>query len=147
MAGAEIVAAVDAWNVAARTFKRNFPHARVVNRRLSMDAGPEILGRDIGKVDLLTAYACLKHARLFIGNDSGLMHIAAAAGVPTVGLFGPSDDRLYGPWGVKARVVRGPRTLDQIIAVDPSFQQAVCHMMDLPVDTVVAAAKDLLAET
>ncbi len=101
----------------------------------------------VGKVDLLTAHACLKHARLFIGNDSGLMHLAAAAGVPTVGLFGPSDDQLYGPWGVKARVVRGPRTYEQIVAVDPSFQQAVCHMMDLPVDTVVAAAKDLLAET
>jgi ADP-heptose:LPS heptosyltransferase len=52
-----------------------------------------------GKVDLLTAYACLKRASLFIGNDSGLMHIAAAAGCPTVGLFGPSDERRYGPWG------------------------------------------------
>jgi ADP-heptose:LPS heptosyltransferase len=100
----------------------------------------------IGKVDLLTAHACLKHARLFIGNDSGLMHLAAAAGAPTVGLFGPSDERLYGPWGAKSRVVRGPREFEQILAVDPSFQQALCHMMDLPVDTVVDAAKELLAE-
>jgi ADP-heptose:LPS heptosyltransferase len=52
-----------------------------------------------GKVDLLTAYACLKRADLFIGNDSGLMHIAAAAGTPTIGLFGPSDERRYAPWG------------------------------------------------
>jgi ADP-heptose:LPS heptosyltransferase len=52
-----------------------------------------------GRVDLLTAFACLKHARLFIGNDSGTMHLAAAAGVPTIGLFGPSDERLYAPWG------------------------------------------------
>jgi ADP-heptose:LPS heptosyltransferase len=101
----------------------------------------------VGKVDLLTAYACLKHARLFVGNDSGLMHLAAAAGAPTVGLFGPSDDRHYAPWGAKTRVVRGPRSFDEIVAVDPRFQQALCHMMDLPVDTVVAAAKDLLAET
>ncbi len=100
----------------------------------------------VGKVDLLTSYACLKHATLFIGNDSGLMHLAAAAGAPTVGLFGPSDDRLYGPWGEKTRVVRGPRTFDQILAVDPGFQQALCHMMDLPVDTVVTAARDLLAD-
>ncbi|XYD11672.1 DNA cytosine methyltransferase [Methylobacterium sp. NMS12] len=63
MAGAEIVAAVDAWDVAARTFKRNFPHARVVNKRLSMDAGPEIIGRDIGKVDLLIASPeCTNHS-------------------------------------------------------------------------------------
>ena len=100
----------------------------------------------IGKVDLLTAYACLKHARLFVGNDSGLMHLAAAAGAPTLGLFGPSDDELYAPWGAKTRVVRGPREFHEIVAVDPSFQQELCHMMDLPVDTVVAAAKELLAE-
>ena len=101
----------------------------------------------VGKVDLLTAYACLKRARLFIGNDSGLMHLAAAAGAPTIGLFGPSDETLYGPWGADTRVVRGPRDFATIAAVDPGFQQALCHMMDLPVDTVVATARDLLAKT
>lgn len=97
--------------------------------------------------DLLTAYACLKRARLFIGNDSGTMHLAAAAGAPTVGLFGPSDDQLYGPWGPHVRVARGPRTYEQIRAVDPGFGQALCHMMDLPVETVTRAAESLLAET
>ena len=100
-----------------------------------------------GKVDVLTAYACLKRARLFIGNDSGAMHLAAAAGTPTIGLFGPSDERLYAPWGDHARVVRGPRSFEQIQAVDPGFGQALCHMMDLPVKTVVAAANDLLKAT
>jgi ADP-heptose:LPS heptosyltransferase len=100
-----------------------------------------------GKVDLLTAFACLKRARLFIGNDSGAMHLAAAAGCPTIGLFGPSDDRLYAPWGKQCRVVRGPRTFEQIREVDPSFTQALCHMMDLPVETVLAAARDLLKAT
>jgi ADP-heptose:LPS heptosyltransferase len=97
--------------------------------------------------DLLTAYACLKRARLFIGNDSGTMHLAAAAGIPTLGLFGPSDEQLYGPWGSDARVVRGPRTYEQIRAVDPSFGQALCHMMDLTVETVGEAAEELLAAT
>jgi ADP-heptose:LPS heptosyltransferase len=101
----------------------------------------------VGKVDLLTAFACLKRARLFIGNDSGTMHLAAAAGVPTLGLFGPSDESHYAPWGPHTRVVRGPRTFEEIRQVDPSFQQALCHMMDLPVDTVSAAAEALLAET
>lgn len=101
----------------------------------------------VGKVDLLTAYACLKHARLFVGNDSGLMHLAAAAGAPTVGLFGPSDERLYAPWGPATRVVRGPRDFDQIRAVDPGFTQALCHMMDLSVDTVTSAARELIAAT
>lgn len=98
-----------------------------------------------GKVDLLTAYACLKRASLFIGNDSGLMHIAAAAGCPTVGLFGPSDERRYGPWGDKAVAVRGPRSFEQFLAVDPELSQAIRHMSDLPVTTVVKAAKALLA--
>jgi ADP-heptose:LPS heptosyltransferase len=100
-----------------------------------------------GKVNLITIYACLKRARLFIGNDSGLMHMAAAAGAPTIGLFGPSNEQLYAPWGPATRVVRGPRTYEQIRAVDPDFKQALCHMMDLPVDAVTAAAKDLLAQT
>jgi ADP-heptose:LPS heptosyltransferase len=97
--------------------------------------------------DLLTAFACLKRARLFIGNDSGAMHLAAAAGIPTLGLFGPSDETHYGPWGPQTRVARGPRTYEQIRAVDPSFGQALCHMMDLTVETVGDAAEDLLAAT
>jgi ADP-heptose:LPS heptosyltransferase len=97
--------------------------------------------------DLLTAFACLKRARLFVGNDSGAMHLAAAAGIPTLGLFGPSDETLYGPWGADTRVVRGPRTYEQIRAVDPSFGQALCHMMDLTVETVGEAAEELLAAT
>ncbi|MGA0608141.1 glycosyltransferase family 9 protein [Phenylobacterium sp. VNQ135] len=102
---------------------------------------------DLTGKDLLTAYAALKHARLFIGNDSGAMHLAAAAGAPTIGLFGPSDERLYGPWGTNTRAVRGPREFEQIRSVDPGLDQAICHMMDLPVEKVVRAAKELLAAT
>jgi heptosyltransferase-3 len=36
---------------------------------------------------------------LFIGNDTGLMHLAAACGTPTLGLFGPSPVGRYAPWG------------------------------------------------
>jgi hypothetical protein len=41
--------------------------------------------------------------------------------------------------------VRGPRTFQQFLAVDPELSQAIRHMSDLPVTTVVRAAKDLLA--
>jgi ADP-heptose:LPS heptosyltransferase len=75
------------------------------------------------------------------------MHLAAAAGIPTLGLFGPSDETQYGPWGDNTRVARGPRTYEQIRAVDPSFGQALCHMMDLTVETVGEAAEELLAAT
>lgn len=101
----------------------------------------------VGQTDLLTAYACLAKARLFIGNDSGLMHLAAAAGAPTLGLFGPSDERLYGPWGPKARALRGPRSFEMYKAMDPKLNQAVAHMADLPVEWVSRAARQLLIDT
>ena len=101
----------------------------------------------VGRADPLTSYAALKRARLFIGNDSGVMHMAAAAGAPTLGLFGPSDDRLYGPWGPKAAALRGPRAFEAFKAADPGLNQAVNHMRDLPVDWVKRAARELLART
>lgn len=122
------------------------PGDDALGRSLKDSAGRRFINL-AGKVDVLTAYACLKRARLFIGNDSGAMHLSAAAGTPTIGLFGPSDERLYAPWGEHTRVVRGPRSFDQIRAVDPGFGQALYHMMDLPVKTVVTAASDLLKAT
>jgi ADP-heptose:LPS heptosyltransferase len=138
------------------------PHGAMGGGRLMVIGGPEdkkvarglkdVVARNrfidlTGGVDLLTAFACLKHVRLFIGNDSGAMHLAAAAGVPTLGLFGPSDEQLYAPWGPNARVVRGPRDFEQVRAVDPGFTQELCHMMDLSVETVGKAARQLLAAT
>jgi heptosyltransferase III len=49
--------------------------------------------------DLLTVQAALARCRAFIGNDSGLAHLAAAAGLPTLALFGASDPVRYRPWG------------------------------------------------
>jgi ADP-heptose:LPS heptosyltransferase len=101
----------------------------------------------VGRESLLVAFAALKRARLFIGGDSGLMHMAAAAGAPTLGLFGPSDERLYAPWGPMARTVRGARSFEEIRAQDPHLNQAICHMMELRVEAVTAAARDLIADT
>ena len=56
-----------------------------------------------GKLNLSEVLACLKECKLFIGNDSGLMHIAASSGIPTIGLFGPSLESRYGPKGPNAR--------------------------------------------
>jgi ADP-heptose:LPS heptosyltransferase len=100
-----------------------------------------------GREGLLTSYAAVKRARLFIGCDSGLMHMAAAAGAPTLGLFGPSDERLYAPWGTKARIVRGARSFEEIRAQDPRLNQQLCHMMELRVEAVLAAARALFADT
>ena len=42
-------------------------------------------------------------------NDSGLMHISAAIGTPTIGIFGPTDPRLWGPLNPLAAVVEPER--------------------------------------
>lgn len=48
------------------------------------------------------------HATLFLSNDGGPMHIAAALGVPTLAVFGPTDENLFGPRGIRSRSVRQP---------------------------------------
>ena len=59
-----------------------------------------------GNTDLLQAAAILAQSQLFIGNDSGLGHIAAAAGTPTVTVFGPGDPARYHPWHPQARWIQ-----------------------------------------
>ncbi len=61
-----------------------------------------------GRLTLYEAAACLARAALFIGNDSGLMHLAAAAGAPTLGLFGPTPAAIYAPVGRRAAAVIAP---------------------------------------
>jgi heptosyltransferase-2 len=55
----------------------------------------------VGKTTFKQLAAVLQRCRLFIGGDSGPLHIAAAVGTPTVGIFGPSDPRLVAPRGEK----------------------------------------------
>ena len=101
----------------------------------------------VDKAPLLTIAAALAKARLFIGNNSGLMHLSAAAGAPTLGLFGPSDENRYTPWGEHTAVARGPRSFAQIQAQDPRLDHQVCHMTDLSASAVLRAARTLLAQS
>ena len=59
----------------------------------------------VGKCTIRVTMALLKRCALFIGNDSGVMHLAAAAGIPLVALFGPQSPVKFGPWSDKARVL------------------------------------------
>jgi heptosyltransferase-3 len=62
----------------------------------------------VGTLSLPEAAAVLQRAALFVGNDSGLMHLSAAAGAPTIGLFGPTDATIYRPVGRRAIGVAAP---------------------------------------
>ena len=97
-----------------------------------------------GKLTPLQTAAALSRAELYLGQDSLWTQLAVAAGVPSVAVFGPSDETRVGPWN--GRSVRGPRTLEDFRAIDPSLSQHIQHMMDLPVEPVLEAARALLAE-
>jgi heptosyltransferase-3 len=51
-----------------------------------------------GKVDLATLAWILSRAKLYVGTDTAVTHMAAALGIPTVALFGPSSPSKWGPW-------------------------------------------------
>jgi heptosyltransferase II len=65
--------------------------------------------RDLTGNDLRDAIIALRAADLAVSNDSGLMHIAAAIGTATIGIFGPTDPRLWGPLNPLAAVVEPDR--------------------------------------
>lgn len=52
---------------------------------------------------LLTAW--LAQGRLYVGNDSGVSHLAAASGIPTIAIFGATDPRVWAPRGVEVHIV------------------------------------------
>ena len=101
----------------------------------------------VGAGDLLTVAALLARTNLFIGNDSGLMHMAAAMGVPTLGLFGPSPDAIYAPWGRTTAVVRTPESYEELWSMPGRYPNSTATLMDgLSVDAVERAALDLWAK-
>jgi len=59
----------------------------------------------IGKTNILELAALMKKSSLFIGNDGGPMHMAAAVGCPVIALFGPSDPAVWGPRGTLTTVI------------------------------------------
>ena len=102
----------------------------------------------VGIGDTALAAALLARARLYIGNDSGLMHIAAAVGTPTLGLFGPSPSTRYRPWGAHCGMVETEIPYAELVG-DPDFDHRTTGslMESLSVPAVVRAASDLLART
>lgn len=87
--------------------------------------------------------ALTRRARLFIGGDTGPMHLASALHVPVVALFGPTDPARNGPYRTKSVVLRhpaSPTTLTHRSQPDPG-------LLAITVDEVLAAATSLLEGT
>jgi glycogen(starch) synthase len=58
-----------------------------------------------GKTTLREMASVLRHCKLFIGNDSGPLHVAAASGVPVIGFFGPGEYQRFKPWGTNHEAI------------------------------------------
>ena len=67
---------------------------------------------DLFGATLTMTAAHMKKSNLFIGNDSGLMHLAVACNLQTIALFGPTNDIVYSPWGDKNIVIRTKENYD-----------------------------------
>jgi len=67
--------------------------------------------------------ALMDRSEMFLGNDSGPMHIASALGKPVVAFFGPSDPVIWAPWNNKGKVVNAP-----VMECMPCDQKG-CHLV------------------
>jgi ADP-heptose:LPS heptosyltransferase len=73
--------------------------------------------------DLRQVAAALSRSRVFVGNDSGIAHLAGYLGCPTVVLFGPTDPAIWRPVGKRVRVIHKPDLQD--IAVEEVMRAIV----------------------
>jgi heptosyltransferase-1 len=86
--------------------------------------------------------ALARRARLFIGGDTGPMHLAAALGVPVVGIFGPTDPARNGPFGAMSVALRSSASNTSYSHVT----QPDDGLLEISAEQVVAAARQLLGE-
>lgn len=101
-----------------------------------------------GKTNLLQTLAILKKSCLAVVNDGGPLHMAVAAGIRTVSVFGPVDEKVYGPY---AGVFGQHRVVTSSMACRPcyrNFRRAACEhiscIRNVEVDDVFNAVQDLL---
>lgn len=95
-------------------------------------------------LDILSTCEVLKKCRLMVANDSAMMHLAAASGIPTIGLFGPTKDQHYRPWGENGYVIRTPDSADALMARLRTDPASVSTLMEgIAVDDVLAKIAEL----
>ncbi len=101
--------------------RKNWPMERfeelsgIIGMPVRWCAGPEEnLEGAVRLANLYELASWLRSARIYIGNDSGITHLAAAAGAPVVAIFGPTDPAVWAPRGDRVRVVQGK--LDEVTA-------------------------------
>jgi len=95
-----------------------------------------------GRTSLETLIGVIAESSLMITNDSGPMHIAAALGVPTVAIFGPTDETVTGPYGPHTRVIKHAVECSPCLLRECPIDHRC--MNAVTVDEVCRAAKELV---
>jgi heptosyltransferase-2 len=105
---------------------------------ISAAAGDNVLDLT-GKTSLAQAMACIDRCRVFVTNDSGLMHVAAALHTPLVAVFGSTDHIATGPYSEQATVIRKSLDCSPCMKTHCPKEHFQC-MEQITVDEVAAAA-------
>ena len=117
-----------------------------INQVLEQDLGSAKMLNLAGQVDLPLLGALIEKARAFLGVDSAPMHMAAALGTPVLVLFGPSGEKMWGPWQVPAQVLSGD-CAERPCGRDGCDGSKISRcLVELPPEKVVAALDRLLGE-
>jgi ADP-heptose:LPS heptosyltransferase len=100
-----------------------------------------------GRTNVAELVALYKGCALVLGPDSGALHLAVAAGTPTVHLYGPADPVRFGPWGDPARhrIVSAGKQCARCGDLSPVRPRGAACMLAIGVEEVLRAARDLLA--
>ncbi|HEX4749371.1 MAG TPA: glycosyltransferase family 9 protein [Bryobacteraceae bacterium] len=100
--------------------------ARLLDARVDWLAGPEEDLPEAHRFDNLAHVAAfLAGARLYIGNDSGITHLAAAVGVKTIAIFGPASPRIWVPRGENVELI----AVSDLTNLTPSYVARVANRL------------------
>jgi heptosyltransferase-2 len=121
------------------------PAEKALATEIAAAGGPRV--RDLTGTDLRNGILAMAAANVAISNDSGLMHVAAALGTPTMGIFGPTSPYLWAPLNGLAATVQ----TTTVVPCQPC-QRPVCTMnehrcmRDIPASEVAEIAQRVLTE-
>ncbi len=108
------------------------------------DLRPVVLA---GKLDLMPTAAVIERARLYVGADTGMSHLASAVGAPTIAIFGPTNPLRYAPRGQRVAVLAPPRSraLPDVDLRKPQGLTGRPSTAEVSVEEVLVACDDLMA--
>jgi heptosyltransferase-2 len=102
--------------------------------------------RDLTSTDLRNAILAMAAADAAVTNDSGLMHVSAAIGTPTVAIFGPTSPWHWKPLNAVAAILEPPRDREARERARSEGNRAVAHRRtaDVSVDMVLKTVREVL---